>query len=171
MVPQRTGSLSSPKSGVTWEGYRPDLLKNSMNVLTARAERGMAQGHYCHAHTKGSSQNLMETSGNSASLCTFLWTQSLNSTSIAPGVLAVAMQCNQKKGRKELCLPTTTGLVHIFALQTLLPSQIRELSIAVNGKWKNHTDAQNHLPLLRTWEHLRLPPSSMILNGTSAHQN
>jgi hypothetical protein len=24
---------------------------------------------------------------------------------------------------------------------------------------------------LRTWEHLQLPPSSMILNGTSAHQN
>lgn len=122
-------------------------------------------------HTKGSSQNLMETSGNSASLSAFLWAQSLNSTSIAPGVLAVAMQCNQKKGRKELCLLTTTGLVHIFALQTLLPSQIRKLSIAVNGKWKSHTDAQNHLPSLRTWEHLRLPPSSMILNGTSAHQN
>jgi hypothetical protein len=52
MVPQRTSSLSSPKSCVTWEGYRPNLLKNSMNVLTARAERGMAQGHYCHAHKR-----------------------------------------------------------------------------------------------------------------------
>lgn len=122
-------------------------------------------------HTKSSSQILMETSGNSASLSAFIWAQSLNSTSIAAGVLAVAMQCNQRKGRKELCLLTTTGLVHIFTLQALLPSQIQELSIAVNGKWKNHTDAQNHLPSLRTWEHLQLPPSSMILNGTSAHQN
>lgn len=170
MVPQRTSSLSSPKSGVTWEGYRPNLLKNSMNVLTARAERGMAQGHYCHAHKR----LITESHGDFWQLCFSLCialSSILEPTSIAPGVLAVAMQCNQKKGWKELCLLTTTGLVHIFTLRTLLPSQIQELSIAVNGKWKNHTDAQNHLPSLRTWEHLWLPPSSMILNGTSAHQN